>query len=148
MPPHIVVLKIGAPVMCMRNIDPPYLVNGTRLRIKVMDENLLKADILVGAHAGEEVTIPRIPFIPNGFSIEMKRYQFPVKLSFSMSINKAQGQTLSRVGLYLEENCFSHGQLYVGCSRVGSQDHLKIFCPNNRTKNVVFKEVFGEIKPM
>ena len=134
--------------MCMRNIDPPYLVNGTRMKITGLAEHHLEAEILVGSHAGTLVDIPRIPFIPNGFSIEMKRVQFPIKLSFSMSINKAQGQTLSKVGLYLEENCFSHGQLYVGCSRVGSQDHLKIYCPDRKTKNVVFKEVFGEIKPM
>ena len=42
---------------------------------------------------------------------------------FSMSINKAQGQSLIVAGLYLEPPCFAHGQFYVGCSRVG--------CPNN-----------------
>ena len=82
------------------------------------------------------------------FPIEIKRQQFPIRLSFAMTINKAQGQTLQSVGLYLEENVFSHGQLYVACSRTGSDKNLKIYCPNMRTKNIVYKEIFGEIVPM
>ena len=104
--------------------------------------------MLVGAYAGEDFLIPRIPFIPENFPIEMKRTQFPVRLSFSMSINKAQGQTLERVGLYLDEPCFSHGQLYVGCSRVGIENRLKILCPDSKTKNVVYQEIFGELAPI
>ena len=36
-----------------------------------------------------------------------------------MTINKSQGQSLSRVGLYLQEPYFTHGQLYVEWSRCG-----------------------------
>ena len=35
-PPHELELKIGAPVMVSRNLDPPTVVNGTRLVIKKM----------------------------------------------------------------------------------------------------------------
>ena len=146
-PPHRLVLKKGAPIIIMRNIDPPILVNGTRLVVKEMGEHKIEATILVGDHAGEDVFIPRIPFIPRNVGIEMKRTQFPIRLSFSMSINKAQGQTLQKVGLYLEEPCFSHGQFYVGCSRVGTEKNLKILCPKNTTRNVVYQEALGELLP-
>lgn len=42
---------------------------------------------------------------------------------------------------YLKENCFSHGQLYVACSRVSCAENLIILQPDRRTANVVYKEV-------
>ncbi|GFS53904.1 hypothetical protein TNCV_3761401 [Trichonephila clavipes] len=39
-----------------------------------------------------------------------------------MTINKSQGQTMSVCGLDLRTPCFSHGQLYVACSRVAPLD--------------------------
>ena len=59
-----------------------------------------------------------------------------------MTINKSQGQTLSTVGLDLEDSCFSHGQLYVAMSRIGNEKNLFIECPEDKkTKNIVYKEI-------
>src|SRR5260370_36789975 len=38
-------------------------------------------------------------------------------LAFAMTVNKSQGQTVDHVGIDLRVPSFSHGQLYVGCSR-------------------------------
>ncbi|CAG8800714.1 1766_t:CDS:1, partial [Gigaspora margarita] len=43
-----------------------------------------------------------------------------------MTINKAQGQTIPIMGLYLPKPVFSHGQLYVALSRVQSKDNIKV----------------------
>ena len=51
--------------------------------------------------------------------------QFPVRLAFAMTINKAQGQTLGRVGVCLNSPCFSHVQFHVAASRVGHPDNIK-----------------------
>jgi len=79
----------------------------------------------------------------------MQRRQFPIRLSFAMTANKAQGQTLKRVGIYLQKDFFSHGQLYVAMSRVSSFDDIKLLTNNGSfdghdgtyTDNVVYREV-------
>ena len=44
------------------------------------------------------------------------------------------------MGLYLESPCFSHGQLYVGSSRVGSARNVFIVVNNGKTRNIVFPQ--------
>lgn len=138
LPPHILTLKIGAVVIMLRNINPPILCNGTRLIITKMSDNLIEGTILNGKFKNETVLIPRIPMITSDLSIEFRRLQFPIRLAFAMTINKAQGQSLKITGINLEKPCFSHGQLYVGCSRQENPEHLHIFCNENKTKNIVY----------
>ena len=60
-----------------------------------------------------------------------------------MSTNKAQGQTLQFVGIYLSDHVFTHGQLYVAFSRVQNPSALAV-CLNNPhefTRNIIFQEV-------
>ena len=60
---------------------------------------------------------PKIPLIPSNYPFNFRRHQFIIKLCFSMTINKSQGQSFKVVGLDLETECLAYGQLYVGCSR-------------------------------
>jgi ATP-dependent DNA helicase PIF1 len=63
-----------------------------------------------------------------------------------MTINKSQGQTLRRVGVYLPTPCFSHGQMYVAASRVGLPEHIRFAVDRDeetgtfRTRNIVYRE--------
>ncbi|XP_075515340.1 ATP-dependent DNA helicase PIF1-like [Primulina tabacum] len=130
LPPHKLTVKINSPIMLLRNINPTEgLCNGTRLLCKGFSKNVIYAEISVGTHAGKPAFIPRITLqSPHDdfSSIPFKRKQFPVRLCYTMTINKAQRQTLDFVGIYLKEPVFSHGQLYVALSRAKNMDQVKV----------------------
>ena len=86
--------------------------------------NVIEATIMTGRWPRKDVFIPRIPFIPTDYPFEFRRLRFPVKLGYALTINKAQGQTFQTTGLFLDPGCFSHGQFYVGASRVGNPKNL------------------------
>ena len=74
--------------------------------------------------------------------INIARCQFPVRLAYCLTINKAQGQSLRYAGVYLPKPVFRHGQLYVAVSRARSFAGLNVFTLNGRlTKNVIYHEV-------
>ena len=144
-PQHILNLKSGMPIMLLRNINPRQgLCNGTRLIFdKCLDNKLLQCRIV---ESGRIVLIPRITFIPKPgeFPFEWQRRQFPVRPAFAMTINKSQGQTLKFAGIWLRGQVFTHGQLYVACSRVGSPSHLRFALMKDQqgnASNIVYHEV-------
>ncbi|CAI2178564.1 789_t:CDS:2, partial [Funneliformis geosporum] len=97
-------LKLEIPIILLRNLNPSEgLCNRTRLICRGFQSRVIDAEIITGSHIGKCVFIPcitltlsetKLPFILN-------QRQFPICIAFSMTINKLQGQTLNRVGIYL-----------------------------------------------
>uniref|UniRef100_A0A8R1ESP4 ATP-dependent DNA helicase n=1 Tax=Caenorhabditis japonica TaxID=281687 RepID=A0A8R1ESP4_CAEJA len=94
---HRLCLNVGSVVMLSRNLDVSSgMCNSTRL----IGKELQRKCILCTFATYEDEKLP----------FHLKRTQFPVKLAFAISINKAQGQSFGRVGLYFPEDVFAYGQ--------------------------------------
>ena len=150
-PIHELKLKVGLPVMLLRNINQAAgLCNGTRMTITQLGNRYIEAQIITGTHVGDKVYIPRIIMSPSDskWPFVLKRRQYPLSVCFAMTINKSQGQSLNKVGIYLPKQVFCHGQLYVALSRVTNKERLKVLiddeeCPTEDVaKNIVYKEIF------
>jgi hypothetical protein len=162
LPAHALHLKVGMPVMIMRNISGVMgLVNGARLRASALHSHCVQGRVLTGRRRGETVLIPRILLTSDDDKLpfQIRRLQLPLHPCFAMTINKAQGQTLQRVGLWLPTPCFAHGQLYVALSRCGDPANVRVLLEHARvpgaphgdegdwtTTNVVCQEVLHSVQ--
>jgi hypothetical protein len=148
LPEHNIHLKVGMSVVSMRNLYiRKGVCNGSRMLIVELGDGYLVGRLMSGPFKGKEVMIPKIklkssPASANGVSFY--RYQFLLAPAYAMSVNKSQGQTLSRVGVMLHTDVFSHGQLYVALSRVSSADNVLFVKPAGKEKmvNVVHRSIF------
>jgi hypothetical protein len=108
---------------------------------------VLEVQLIRGDHSSHIALIPCISLQPtssNGeFSFLLQQRQFPLRLAFAMTINKAQGQSVRHVGLDLRVLVFTHGQLYVALSRATSGQQVKVLLPDSEdsTQNIVYPEV-------
>jgi hypothetical protein len=152
-----VTLKVGAQVMCLKNLDVGAgLVNGAR-------------GVVIGFEANATVTdsqmLPKVKFVCGrtqvmgaetwtvyeGDRAVAERKQLPLSLAWAVSVHKCQGMTLDRVEASLSK-AFDHGMVYVALSRVKSLAGLKLsgFMPSKVTAHpavVAFYRKLGCVPP-
>ena len=151
-PQHELTLRVGDICFVLRTLNKSAgLVTNARVRILSLGVHRIKVCIMDSAaeNNGVDITadIPRIRFtyrLGTG-DLEITRKQFPLALGYAITINKAQGQTLRRVLLDLTTQPFTHGHLYVACSRTRNSASFFAYV-QDRTRplhacNVVYKDL-------
>lgn len=111
MPPHSLRLKVEAIIMLLRNLDPKCgLLNRTRLRVLDLHTNFIIGKIITGKAKNTIAVILKIDMIPSESILPflLKRRQFPLIVSYLMTIHKSQGQSFKSIEVYLPKPVFTH----------------------------------------
>ncbi len=141
-------LKVGALVMLITNDKetPRRWVNGTLGIVSKLSDDSITVTI-----NGKDCDIERYTF--NRYKCEYDEekkkleyvvdasiVQFPLILSYAITIHKSQGQTYQQIACNLD-NCFAPGQAYVALSRCAKFDKLYITSKVTPTSIITDKKV-------
>lgn len=141
-------LKIGAAVMCIINLDMDNCIcNGSQ-------------GIIIDIITNREVDIPIVKFsngiikhiVPHFWQSEeyptISIGQYPLCLSWALTIHKIQGATLEFAEIDVGNSVFEYGQTYVALSRVQSLDglYLSAFNYEKIQTNPIVTEFYNDIK--
>lgn len=133
--PQLIKLKVGAKVIIRANdVDGEY-TNGMRGVIK---ELYATTAIVTLDDDGTDVIVQEFTWETYSYKssvkgiekvVEFVYSQIPLQLGWAITIHSCQGMTLDDVALDVGRGCFSHGQFYVGVSRVRNLERLSIVSP-------------------
>jgi hypothetical protein len=130
-PPGKLTLKVGARYMIVKNMMQ-HVFNGVRcVLVSVAGTRSVFVRLISGPGAGEIVLLPAIAFAitpeQSGLPFSIRRRQLPMIPAFAVTVHKAQGQTLTTVGLFITVPMFTHGQLYTALSRTRGWGNIRIY---------------------
>lgn len=132
-------LKIGAQIMLLNNDSAKRWINGTIGKvIQIIQNTEDKSVVVAKLDTGKEVEIQPYTWEIYRFYLEGETLksevmgtftQYPIALSWAITIHKSQGKTFEKVVLDMGRGAFAHGQTYVALSRCTSLEGLVLKKP-------------------
>lgn len=118
---QVITLKVGAKVMTLENDKFGRYVNGTICTVTKLNKESINVDIdgldvEINLRSWPEYRYKKVDGAYKSSLVGVFR-QLPIKLSWSVTIHKVQGNTLSNVYIDLDKGSFAHGMTYVALSR-------------------------------
>lgn len=133
---EVLLLKVNAQVMFVKNDQEGRYVNGTIGTIKAINKLAVDSNVEVEI-PGLKDTVKVFTYTWENFEYSSvdgrveKRvtgsfHQIPLKLAWAVTIHKSQGLTFDKMRLNMGKGMFNAGQLYVALSRCRSMEGLSI----------------------
>lgn len=139
----LLILKVGAQVMFLRNDKEKRWSNGTIGIIENLDHDFIDVSVDGIIYAINQETWNKIRYIYNREEKKVEEQiissfiQFPLRLAWAVTIHKSQGRTYDKGLVDLDGGAFAHGQLYVALSRFRKLSNLYLKRPVERSDIIV-----------
>ena len=118
--------------------------NGTLCELLQNSRNVCQVRIQSGIHSGRVICLPRcschVSRENSGLPFDFTRVQFPLIPSYCVSVHKSQGQSLTKIGLIIDQDSFAHGQVYTALSRTSGWDSISVLLPD--TADYIVNKVY------
>lgn len=127
-------LKVGARVMFLRNDSEQRWVNGTVGTVTRIDSTVF-VEVSGEVHEVRPVVWEKFKYSYSAATKQLRKEtvgeftQFPLRLSWAVTIHKSQGKTYDQAIVDLGSGVFSAGQTYVALSRLTELDGLYLTRP-------------------
>lgn len=130
-PPSCLRMKLGGRYMIIKNMSKE-IFNGVRcVLVAFAGTKCVFVRLISGPATGTTTIIPSCVFLispdQSGLPFNIRRRQFPMIIAYAVTVHKAQGQTLAKVGLFVTTDIFTHGQLYTALSRTRGWCNIVVF---------------------
>jgi len=125
--PRRLELKVGAQVMLLKNTSPT-LVNGSRGVVEAFERHGVDGELapVVRFLSGEVMVVNRVDDEKDvARGKVLRRSQVPLRLSWAITIHKAQGMSIDFLEVDLR-HVFEAGQAYVALSRARTLEGLRV----------------------
>lgn len=136
--PYKLELKKNAQIMMLKNDGGKRWVNGSIGKVEKLEEDAITINIEGSKYKIEKENWNEVEYTLNKETKEIEERiiagfsQFPLQLSYAMTIHKSQGKTFDKITVDVGTGAFAHGQIYVALSRCRTLEGIIL---NNPIKN-------------